>query len=55
MKEISGIFTDNYVHFGGDEISNTCYDQKPSIKEWMNQHNIETYKDLSIYYRKKQK
>jgi hexosaminidase len=24
-----------FVHFGGDEAINECYDKKPSIKEFM--------------------
>ncbi len=31
---------------GGDETNNNCWDQKPSIKEWMAQHNISDYVGL---------
>jgi hypothetical protein len=55
MKQVNNIFVDNYTHFGGDEISYTCYDLKPSIKEWMIKNGIPDYPQLSIYYRKKQK
>lgn len=43
------------IHFGGDEIVESCYSKKPSIKQWMDQHNITTYQQLAIYYRKRQK
>ena len=48
-------FPDGYIHFGGDEIEEECYDKKPSIMEWMLKNNISSYKDLEIYYRKKEK
>lgn len=55
MKYVNSKFEDPYVHFGGDETVNSCWDFKPSIKEWMVKNNIPTYNDLSIWYRRKQK
>ncbi len=55
MTHTNAIFHDPYVHFGGDEVVQSCWDRKPSIKEWMKEKNISTYKDLSIDYHKKQK
>lgn len=37
MKEFYELFkTSPYVHFGGDETIASCYDARPSIKEYMN-------------------
>ncbi len=55
MKFVHDTFEDSYVHFGGDETSESCWDLKPSIKVWMAQNNISSYKNLQIYYRKAQK
>ena len=46
MKYVNETFTDNYVHFGGDEIEEDCYDKKPSIMDWMIKNNISSYKNL---------
>ena len=55
FKFINDIFTDDYVHFGGDEIEEECFDERPSIKQWMDEHGFKTYKELEIFYREKQK
>ena len=49
------MFGDEFVHFGGDEVNEKCWDNRPDIKKWMEQHDIKTYRDLQIYYRKTQK
>lgn len=46
MKYVNQTFEDPYLHFGGDEIDDECYDDYPSIKAWMKVHNISTYKQL---------
>ncbi len=35
MNQINNTFSDNYVHFGGEEINPECWDRRPSIKKWM--------------------
>jgi len=55
MNHTEQLFDDNYVHFGGDEVEYDCWNKRPSIKEWMKQRNIPTYKDLTIWYRQQQK
>ncbi|EAR96206.1 glycosyl hydrolase family 20 beta-N-acetylhexosaminidase family protein (macronuclear) [Tetrahymena thermophila SB210] len=47
-------YTAKYVHFGGDEVEEQCWNKRPEIKEFMNQNNISTYTDLQNYYRKNQ-
>lgn len=55
LKEINEMFIDQVVHFGGDEVTTSCWDKRPSIKEWMGKNNISNYSDLQVYYRTRQK
>lgn len=40
---VNNTFDDNYVHFGGDEVLLECWDQRPSIKEFMVANNLPDY------------
>ena len=55
MNYTSKVFEDPYIHFGGDEVDQECWDKRPSIRQWMDQNNIKTYEELSVYYRIRQK
>ncbi|CAD8158974.1 unnamed protein product [Paramecium octaurelia] len=56
LQDIDDMFHKvQFIHFGGDEASIQCFEQKPSIKEFMTQNGISNYFDLQAYYRKKQK
>lgn len=55
MKLVNDTFDDPYVHFGGDEVLALCWDLKPSIKQWMLENGVSSYKDLEIGYRRRQK
>jgi hexosaminidase len=35
-----GIFPDNYIHLGGDEVSTGCWSNTPRIQAWMDQQGI---------------
>lgn len=39
---------------GGDEVFAKCWDFKPSIKEYMNKHNIPNYRALEEDFRIKE-
>lgn len=54
-KYVNSIFTDKYVHLGGDEVDFDVWDKVPAIKEWMSKNNIADYDELQVYYRKKQR
>lgn len=54
LAEIQKIFPSHYIHLGGDEINVNCWDYRPSIKQWMQSHNITSYDDLQTYYRQKE-
>lgn len=55
MQYFNKVFDDAYVHFGGDEVTESCWDQRETIKEYMKENKISDYVDLQIFYRKKQK
>lgn len=38
------------IHFGGDEVFTSCFDENPKIKEFMTKHVISDYQDLVSYH-----
>ena len=40
VKEIKSVFSDSYLHLGGDEVKKTCWDSNPKIKQWMVENDI---------------
>jgi len=42
-NDIQNMFPDNYVHMGGDEVFGYCWDQRPSIKDFMNKNGLKDY------------
>lgn len=55
FQELNEIFTDEFVHFGGDEVTYSCWDQRPDIKKFMKQHGIADYAHLQMYFRQQEK
>ena len=47
------MFPSKYIHLGGDETNDGCWDQKKSIKTFMDNNGIKNYFDLQTYYRKR--
>ncbi|KAJ5070177.1 beta-hexosaminidase [Anaeramoeba ignava] len=48
-KEMSTLFIDNFIHFGGDEVYYECWKEDPQINQWMQEHNMTTTQ-LEEYY-----
>jgi len=44
-----GLFPDNFIHLGGDEVDTTCWSENPSIAAWMAQNNYTT-SDAYAYF-----
>lgn len=44
MDYVNKFSEDPYIHFGGDETNDICWDLRPSIKEWMKTNNMTNYK-----------
>ena len=40
LTEMNGIFTEEYLFLGGDEVSLDCFDNSPTIAAWMKQHQM---------------
>jgi len=55
MKFTNATFIDQYIHFGGDEVTYACWDAEPSIVKYMKDNNIASSYDLSVVYRLQQK
>eukprot|EP00056_Hartaetosiga_gracilis_P011549 m.175691 g.175691 ORF g.175691 m.175691 type:complete len:608 (+) comp13519_c1_seq3:29-1852(+) len=35
-----GLFYDNMMHLGGDEVNTKCWTETPSVAKWMQEHNF---------------
>lgn len=55
FQDLNDIFVDEFVHFGGDEVQYSCWDQRPDIKKFMKQHSIPDYAHLQLYFRAQEK
>ena len=36
----SGLFPDNFVHLGGDEVNTGCWSSTPKVAAWLKQHGM---------------
>ena len=50
FKEIVGVFKDQYIHLGGDEVNFDCWKSNPDIQQWMKQRNYTNYARFEEYY-----
>ena len=49
-NELSGVFTDNFFHVGGDELQTGCYNLSTLTTEWFAANASRTYNDLLQYW-----
>lgn len=40
LQEMGGIFEDDLLFLGGDELDSTCFDESPSVAQWMKEHGL---------------
>eukprot|EP01006_Ploeotia_vitrea_P054448 TRINITY_DN67886_c1_g2_i1.p1 TRINITY_DN67886_c1_g2~~TRINITY_DN67886_c1_g2_i1.p1 ORF type:complete len:543 (+),score=25.01 TRINITY_DN67886_c1_g2_i1:48-1676(+) len=52
-EEVSHLFIDPFVHLGGDEVDTTCWQNNPSIQQWMKAHNRTDYHTLQAYFERR--
>lgn len=45
-KELSGLFTDNFFHVGGDELQPNCFKFSSHIRDWLAEDSARTFDDL---------
>ena len=43
-------FEDLYIQLGGDDVNPKCFDENPSIKDFMKKNNIADYKALINFH-----
>lgn len=49
-RELSGRFTDDFFHVGGDELQTGCFNFSKPIREWFAADKSRTYFDLNQYW-----
>jgi hexosaminidase len=49
LGEMGGIFTDEWMFLGGDEVDSTCWDRNPAIAAWLQAHGM-TSSQLQQYF-----
>ena len=49
-KELSGLFSDDYFHVGGDELQTGCYNLSSITTKWFADNSSRTYEDLLQYW-----
>ena len=49
INEVSSVFTDNYLHMGGDEVKQICWATK-DVLLWMQQNNMTNFSELEQYF-----
>lgn len=48
--ELSGIFTDNFFHVGGDELITGCYNFSTPTMDWLAANTSRTFNDVAQYW-----
>ena len=51
--ELSTLFTDKFVHVGGDEVSFDCWATNPDIKKYMQLNNLSNFVELETIFEQK--
>jgi N-acetyl-beta-hexosaminidase len=49
LKEVTTIFPEKNLFLGGDEVQGTCWSGSPTVKAWMDAHNMNS-SDLGRYF-----
>jgi len=39
-RQGAGLFPDNFIHLGGDEVDTTCWSNTPRIVQWLQKNNM---------------
>ncbi len=53
FKEMAGLFTDDYMHIGGDENNGKQWNANQEIQKFMKEHNIQDNHSLQSYFNQK--
>jgi len=50
LRDMNDYFPDTMVHLGGDEVLSSCFNENPSIQDFMIYAGVSTYDDLVTYF-----
>jgi hexosaminidase len=50
LGEMAGLFPQEFIHLGGDEVPTTCWLQNTSVTAWMKEHGMSTPEELESYF-----
>merc|ERR1719272_1736543 len=39
-KPSPGLFKDNFIHLGGDEVNTACWESTPAVAQWLAEHKM---------------
>jgi len=53
LREMAGLFPDEYFHIGGDEVSGKHWKSNPDITAFKHKHGMKDNHDLQAYFNKK--
>jgi hexosaminidase len=51
-KPSPGIFKDNFIHLGGDEVNTACWESTPSVKAWLDAKNMTADQGYAYFVQK---
>lgn len=50
FEEVTSIFPSEYIHFGGDEVKFSVWDNAPHIQQFIKKQGLKSSKDLQSYF-----
>lgn len=50
LEEMAGLFPDEYLHIGGDEVAGKEWEVNPKIQAFMREHGMKNKQDLQAYF-----
>lgn len=50
FTDFGNLFPDLFMHLGGDEVLQSCFNENPDIQDYMKDNNLKTYDDLVVYH-----
>jgi hexosaminidase len=50
-KPSPGLFKDNFIHLGGDEVDTACWDSTPAVAAWMKKQGLTADQSYAYFVR----
>jgi len=48
----SGLFPDDFIHLGGDEVDTSCWTKTPSVAAWLNQSGLTADEGYAVFVKR---